>query len=108
MTIRNFFMLTIISLFCLVTSIHGHAQELFDQEEMTEKYVEKTYISPERIFIHPEGIFFMNDVGDVIPARLIGSNSLGIYAVAFYQCPACGRMSRDNICLYPRCPKYGW
>lgn len=108
MTIRKFFMLTAVSLFSLLTSINGHAHESFDQEEMTENYLEKTYLSSDRIFIHAEGIFFMNDIGHVVPARFIGSDSFGIYAVAAnYRCPGCGRMNSDNICGNGRCPLYG-
>lgn len=107
MSIRKILTLTFITLFSLATSINGYAHESFDQDEMTENYVEKTYISPDRIFIHAEGIFFKNDMGHVVPARFIGSDASGIYAVgALYRCPACRRMNDNNICGNPRCSMY--
>ena len=108
MTIRKILMMTFVSLFSLVTSINGYAQESFDQEEITENYLEKTYISPERVFMHAEGIFFMNDMGHVVPARLIGSDLRGLYVLAVnYQCSICGWANGNNICINRRCPYYG-
>lgn len=108
MTIRKIFMLTCVSLFSLMTSINGHAEESFGQEEMTENYLEKTYLSSERIFIHAEGIFFMNDMGNVVPARFIGSDASGLFVcAAMYQCPGCRRWNSDNVCGNSRCSLYG-
>ena len=105
----KFLMLAFISAFSLLSFTSGHASELLMQEQqMMEPAFEKVYVSPDRVLIYPEGIFYLNESGEVASARLVASDASGLYIVAAaYKCPGCGRYNRDNICYNERCPLYG-
>lgn len=70
--------------------------------------LQKIYVTPDQIHIIPEGIFFLNEEGNLIQACGIFSDQSGIYAVAArYKCPACGWWNNNNICNNTGCPLYG-
>jgi hypothetical protein len=108
MKVHKLFLLLLIGIFSLSMDGQGYTQEQLIQEEINELSFEKIYLSPDRILIYPEGIFYLNEAGDVVPARLVASDAAGLYIVAAaYKCPACGRYNRDNICHNPQCPLNG-
>ena len=108
MRTHKLFMWTVISVFSIFALGNGYAQELLDQTQITEPVFEKVYVSPDRILIYPEGVFFLNEAGEVASARLVASDAFGLYIVTTsYQCPACRRRNRDNVCMNQKCPLYG-
>jgi len=108
MKVHKFLLLMLVGLFALSVLGQGNAHEQVVQEEVTEPSFEKIYLSPDRILIYPEGIFYLNEAGDVAPARLISSDAAGLFIVAAtYRCPACGWANHDNVCINRKCPLYG-
>ncbi len=66
---------------------------------------EKIYLSPERIKVLVEGIFFLTDLGEYQLARLVSSDEGGLYVVSAYiRCPACGAWSTDGSIHKLWCP----
>ncbi|MCH9624976.1 MAG: hypothetical protein S4CHLAM123_01380 [Chlamydiales bacterium] len=108
MRAQKLLLLMLVGLFGLSVLGQGYAQEQLIEEEMTKPSFEKIYLSPDRILIYPEGIFYLNEAGDVVPARLVASDASGLYAVAAtYRCPGCGWRNSDNRCINRKCPLYG-
>ncbi len=102
-------MLMLIVPFCLFSFTVGHADEyLIQQQQKIESTFERIYVTPDRVFIYPEGIFYLNEAGELALARLVSSDTSGLYVVvAVYKCPACGRGNRNGVCINPACPLYG-
>jgi len=102
----KFLMLAFISAFSLLPFTSGHAiEQLMQEQQMKVPSYEKVYVSPDEVLIYPEGIFYLNESGEVAPARLVASDACGLYIVAAaYKCPSCGRYNRNNVCHNPECP----
>lgn len=49
----------------------------------------KIYVSPEKIRITNSGIFFLNEIGDFIPANVVSCDEAGVYVVAKSECGIC-------------------
>lgn len=109
MKARKLFMLALICFSILVSLQYGVAREEFLPYQTKEPLIEKVYLSSDRIFIYPEGIFYLDELGEVVPARFVASDGSGLYIFAdrIYQCPCCNRGNRDNKCNNPNCPLYG-
>lgn len=108
MKFKKIFMLMIFSVFSLFAFSNGYAEELLNEEQIIEPTYEKVYVSPDDILICHEGIFFLNTVGDLTPARLISSDAAGLYVMwGDYYCPQCGYLNSTNRCTNTRCPLYG-
>jgi hypothetical protein len=101
-------LLTLISAFSMLSLTNGHASEHFVQEpQMTESSFEKIYVSADRILIHPEGIFYLNEAGELASARMVASDASGLYVVAdYYICGNCGWANGDGKCINMNCPLY--
>jgi|GEM_PF-6313640 len=107
MKIQKILLLMLVGLFTLVVHGQGYAQEQWTHEISSETVCEKIYVSPDCIYIYPEGIFYLNEIAEVVPARLVASDALGVYVVAkYYRCPACGTYNRNNVCIKTTCPLY--
>lgn len=109
----KFFMLAFITIFSLLTFTRGYASEqlmqerLMQEQQMMEPCFEKVYVSPDRVLIYPEGIFYLNESGELASARLVASDASGLYVIATaYRCPACGRYNRTNVCRNKACPLF--
>lgn len=99
-----------VALIILLASNNGCAQEFLGQEQIAEPLFEKVYVSPDRIFVCSEGLFYLNKKGDVIPVQLVSSDASGLYVIAgvdAYQCPGCRRWNKNDICCNTSCPLYG-
>lgn len=106
MSMRKIFTLMLLSAISLLPLSNGYAQDLFNQEQ--DATFEKIYVSPDRVFIEVEGIFYLTEEGNIAPAKFVASDASGLYvALNAYQCPGCQRWNRDNICFNSRCPLYG-
>lgn len=70
--------------------------------------LEKIYVNPDQLHIIPEGIFFLSEEGNLVPACGVFRDQMGIYVVAeSYKCPSCGMRNRNNVCINTSCPLYG-
>ena len=68
----------------------------------------KIYMPSEKIMIMPNGIFFMNEVGDVCPASMVSCDEGGIFVVSEGECFVCGPKYRHAPwCPYSDLPRKG-
>lgn len=89
----------------LLGSVSAH--ELLIPSQIKEP-LEKIYLSCDRIFIHPEGIFYVDEMGEVLPTRFVGSDECGLYILAPRErCPNCGQSKKGGVCQNPYCECYG-
>jgi hypothetical protein len=104
MKIGKMLMLALLGIFSLLTASNGYAQE-----EVTEPPFEKVYVSPDRILVSQEGLFYFNEEGNMIPVQLISSDAAGVYIVGkpVYICPGCGTGNTTNKCINRWCPLFG-
>jgi hypothetical protein len=70
--------------------------------------VEKIYVQPSQLHITHEGIYFLNEEGDLKKAICLLSDAQGIYILAsVFECPVCRRPRWVGVCKTPTCPLYG-
>lgn len=92
----------------LLPSIGMASDEQVSNYQTSAPHFDKIYLSYDRVIVLPEGIFFLSNDGELLPARLVASDAQGLYVVAaFYQCPRCSRWFRSNKCENPACPLNG-
>jgi hypothetical protein len=99
------YLLSLLFLLCLSlqTSLCGSEQEFSCAPSL-----EKIYVQPSQLHIISEGIFFLNETGNLEQACGLFSDAKGIYVLkTFYTCPSCGRANRNNVCKTYGCPLEG-
>jgi len=67
---------------------------------------QKIYVQPEKVMVMPDGIFYINEVGDFCPVSMISCDSGGVFVVANDVCSICGLQYRHAAwCPYGRLPE---
>lgn len=63
---------------------------------------QKIYTSPDKIMVMPDGIFYMNEVGDFQPVSCVAYDEVGVYVVAVKTCDYCHRSiyRHASWCIY--------
>jgi hypothetical protein len=86
---------------CFGFSTQASAQEQIARQE------DKIYVSPDRIRIVPDGIFYMNEVGEFQPVNMVSSDEGGVFIVSNQiQCSTCRAWSSDGNLHKFWCPFY--
>ena len=99
-------MRTLSILFLLASFLAAPYAQAYRSDDQQETCI-RMYLKSSQIHIATEGIYYVDEAGNLEKANSIFSDNEGIYVLKYFHCPACGRVNNKNICYQTDCSLYG-